>query len=556
MKNIILFIIGGTEITPKQKKIFFISLIAGCLLSIFAGWNYMHIATIGFGKRKMIMLAQVFLVEWFLTSFILFTIISNWHRANRIFWLHFIAWGILYSIAYFFLRPGFLFMDSYYWIIYGLDECSQRPWLLGQLRHYMPYLHYQLFLIPYYDFFMIVQYGLVTLVIALTAQITYLHSRSIVPLIVFNTLLFISIPFHIAVLALIRETPYAVFTTFAAVLLFHLLSKSKNDVYSSPLFFYIGIFTVLVTILHPQGILLPFIVASIILLNAFQWQYNRFVKNGVVPATSILCMALVANFVLGHKSQPWYQHVVPFLGVACYIYFHPELKDSKPEETREVMEYFFDLNKYQKNRITTKGHLAPGPGTGAYVVRKHTGASPRSETIRFRRTMLRLIKDNPGIFIEARVRFAIVQYNLGRNVVCFSFQNATTGITQQESVYCSDDKLSAYIDKLHIPKGSKFLPKIHDIILKNPRRLVWSIVPHIIILFVILLLNYYIPKAACATLVYLGHAGVTFLILPTINYIYVVTLVFSALFVLPLAISEFYERYIPIKSTQNNKLVE
>jgi hypothetical protein len=559
MKNLILFIIGGTEITPKQKKMFFISLIAGCLLALFAGWNYMHIATIGFGKRKIIMLAQVFLVEWFLTSFILFTIISNWYRANRVFWLHFIAWGILYSIAYFFLSPGFIYSDSYGWLISGLDSCSRRPWLLGNLRHYMPYLHYQLFLFPYYDFFMIVQYGLVTLVIALTAQITYSHAKSIVPLIIFNTLLFISIPFHIVVLALVRETPYAVFTTFAAVLLFHLLSKSKNDVYSSPLFFYIGVFAVLTTILHPQGILLAFIVASIILFNAFQWQYDRFVKNGVVPAVSILCMALVANFVLGHKSQPWYQHVVPFEGVACYIYFHPELKDSKSEETREVMEYFFDLNKYQKNRITAKGHLAPGYAS-ICLNYKHIWDSPRSETIRFRRAMLRLIKDNPGIFIEARVRLAINQYNLGRGVNYLGFRNTATGITQPNDGYHNDnfpkDKFTYIFDKLHIPKESKYLPKIHDIVYKNPSRLVWSVVPHIIILFVILPLNYYIPKAACTTLLYFGYTGVCFLMVPFESYLYLVTPIFGALFVLPLAMSEFYERYIKLNPNKINKPVE
>ncbi|MDR2441676.1 MAG: hypothetical protein LBE12_20120 [Planctomycetaceae bacterium] len=545
---ILSFITGDCQMSSRQKIMLIFSLIAGCLLALLAGWNYMHLATIGLGKRKIIMLVQVILVEWFFISLILFTVISNIHRANRIFWQHFISWSILYSIAYFFLSPGFLYIDSYYWIPRGLEECSRKPWLFGNIRHYMPYLHYQLFLIPHYNFFMVIQYSLVASLIALTAQTIYNYSKSIIPIIVLNTILLISIPFHVVVLALVRETPYAIFTTFTAIFLFILLSKPKDKIYSSPLLFLITITTSVTTILHPQGILLAFIVACIILFNAFQWQYDKFLKNGIMPCVCIISITLASNFILGHKSQPWYKHVVPFQCVACYIYFHPELKDSNPNETYAVMDYFFDLEKYQKNRITPKGHLSPGFASSCLRM-NHTWNSPKNETIRFRRVMLRLIKDNPGIFIETRTRFAMNLYGINRPIY-FVSRNSQTGITIPDNNMYSNDIFIPCMKKFHIPEKSRYLPIIHNYIYPKQTKYFWACIPHFLVLIMILLLNYYIPKSACVTLLYFGYSCVVFLMVPSESWLYVICPFLGALFVLPLAIAEFYERYIIL---QNNR---
>jgi hypothetical protein len=530
-------------ITTIKSTNFKIAIAVAVLLCGVEYWNYMHISLYEGQRHRLRVIASALPILFFIFTSLTYLILDNWRKADKIFWWHFALWMCFYTILYILARPGFWYSDAAIYLSLLPSNCNseQKLWLFGHdALPFTRYWFWQCMLIPYYDFYMVIQYTLASFLVAFTASVLYARSKSILILCVFGIGMLFAIPFHFAVLMFSRDSVSTLILALSSVILFVHLSIKKNEEVSWSFVFFTGCCLCALTQIRSESIVLIVLLLCIIFMNNLLWNRSKLFRNGVLAGVIIFVMTATLYFTTAWHSG-WYTSVQPFFTTFSRMYYDPEFLDSNPEETKRIGNRYYNLPFYEKTHMTNRG--IKGVPIGKVNVAWDAG----SQNQEFLNLMLRIIKENPGLFLKIRFHMALYQANIYPQPLSFYGMSDYNGdvATVLPRYSHSWKRAETSFKALSIPSHStySYIPRFKKIFFVPRFNWMWSHVPYFIILVSVLLMNYFVPKAACITLPTFANFCIVFLGSPGYIWVYTMSINIIVLFVLPLALSELIERY-------------
>jgi hypothetical protein len=473
---------------------------------------------------------------WSITALIAFLIINNWHKATKIFWLHFILWSIIFFLHWLVVNPGYLSTDSHYTIaaIISLDK----EWLIlwgSSMGLYRLLSMISVSLVPYFGFFIILQALFTAFVIGFIAQnIKNILNNSTTILIVLNVLLFFSIPCQCFTLAYVREVPYCLFLLLAAMSIF-LIQLQKNDQLKVRNYLLGVIAIFLMTQFRVDGLMAVGMFFCILLFRLihhsnFKFYYNNFLR----PVFCFILIVVIATVWCGKERQGSttnYRNAILAQSLVP-LFVNPDLVDSDPDQTKAII-----LKGLKWNEMVAKFRNDKGFATNSLAWNMVKSTKEIDTRICF---------ENPFLYLNMRIKnFCQYANMLGDGHYGMRDERMYNG---KNFVYLPQTidyarKIGLIPQKTGYPSNQLY--KIDRSMRHNSTtigKFIWTFLPQFVLLSIVIALYRYFSATASAAILILSVFPPIFFMAALYNPMYYLFIFYGGLVIIPLMATEFRYR--------------